>query len=229
MNHLLNKLSRNIVVTGHFGSGKTNLSVGLALGLGAGPGALVDLDIVNPYFRAADAAPLMKDAGIDCFVPRYANTNVDIPSLGGEIYSVFVREETTPGYRAVFDVGGDSGASALGRLRSHLIRFGYSIIFVVSMYRPLTSDPESAVADLREIEEYARLCATHIVNNSNIGAETTLSDIEASLPYARKISELTGLPLLCTTLHSRDYRDALARKYPGDLFVTVPDSTRRLF
>lgn len=229
LNAHIGTLARNIIVCGHFGSGKTNVSVGLALGLGRGSGALVDLDIVNPYFRAADAAPLMKDAGIDCLVPQYANTNVDIPSLGGEIYSVFAKEESNPEYRAVFDVGGDSGAAALGRFREYFFRFGYSMIFVVSMYRPLTADPESAVADLREIEAISRLAATHIINNSNIGKETTAADIAASIDYAKKISELTGLPLLCTTLHNREFCDSLSREYPGLDFLPIPDSTRRLF
>ncbi len=229
MEGLFNMLARNIVVCGHFGSGKTNVSVGLAAVLPRGNGALVDLDIVNPYFRAADAAPLMKDAGIDCLVPQFANTNVDIPSLGGEIYSVFAKEETNPRYRTVFDVGGDSGAAALGRLRGQLTRLGYSMIFVVSMYRPLTSDPESAAADLYEIEAYSRLKATHIINNSNIGKETTLPDIEASFEYAGKIAQLTRLPLLTTTLHSREFYDTLVQKYPGMSFTVIPDSTRRLF
>lgn len=229
MKNIVNKLARNIVVVGHFGSGKTNVSVGLSLGLERGKGALVDLDIVNPYFRAADAASLMKDAGVDCLVPQFANTNIDIPSLSGEIYSVFAREENDPQFRTVFDVGGDSGSAALGRIRGHLDRFGYSMIFVISMYRPLTSDPESAIADLKEIEAYSRLKATHIINNSNIGKETALTDIENSIVYAKKISEISGLPLLSTTLHNHEFYEILKEKYPDIIFTQIPDSTHRLF
>ncbi len=229
MNSVLDKLSRNIVVTGHFGSGKTNVATGLATALERGSGALVDLDIVNPYFRAADAAPLMRSAGIDCIVPQYANTNVDIPSLGPEIYSVFAREEANPSYRAVFDVGGDNGAAALGALRPHLVRLGYSMILVVSAYRPLTSDPESAAAGLPEIEVLSGMRATHIINNSNIGRETTAADIEASLAYADEISRILALPILATTLHSRDFHKILSQKFPDRNFVVIPDSTRPLF
>lgn len=231
MTGVLKKLKCNIIVCGHFGCGKTNVSVGLALAQArvSGRGALVDLDIVNPYFRAADAATLMKDAGIDLIVPRYANTNVDLPSLGGDISSVFAREGADPEYRTVFDVGGDNGAVALGRYNAAFTASGYSMIYVVSKYRPLTADVSDAVADLREIETYSRLRASFIINNSNIGAETTLNAVENSLGYAEEIAAAVGIPLLCTTLHSKEICGDLRGKYPGHNFAVIPDSTKRLF
>ena len=228
---LIRNLGKNIVVCGHFGSDKTNIAVGLSLGIAAsGLGCtLVDLDIVSACFRAADAAPILHDAGVDCIVPRYANTNLDLPALSGEIYSAFADGASTQGRRAVFDTGGSEGAGVLGRYLPFLTQSGYSMIYIVNMYRPLTSSPAAAAGDLWEIEAHSRLRVTHIINNSNLGQKTTLADIEASLGYAGKISGLTGAKLLCTTMYSRDICDALSRRYRDMTFCVLPDSTRRLF
>jgi hypothetical protein len=185
-----------IIVAGHYGAGKTNIAVNLALHMSSYDSvSLIDFDTVNPYFRAADAKEELIAAGVRPIIPEYANTNVDIPSLPPETASVFVGDG-----RAIFDVGGDEGAIALGVYEKDIKACGYDMIYVVNMYRPLTATPEDAVFILREIEEYSRLRFTGIVNNSNIGRETAPSDIIASIPYADRISELTGLPLIFTSI-----------------------------
>ena len=110
-----------------------------------------------------------------------------------------------------------------------LIKFGYSMIFVASMYRPLTATPEQAVEGLREIEAWSGLRAEAIINNSNLGRETSTDDIAASLPYINKISELTSLPCLAVTLHSESAAEALSVEYPEYNFLVIPDSTKKLF
>lgn len=185
-----------IIVAGHYGAGKTNIAVNLTLFMSNNDSvALIDFDTVNPYFRAADAKAELIAAGVRPIIPEYANTNVDIPSLPPETASVFACDG-----RAVFDVGGDEGAVALGVYEKDIKASGYDMIYVVNMYRPLTATPEDAVYILREIEGYSRLKFTGIVNNSNIGRDTTHDDIIASVPYADRISELTGLPLLFTSI-----------------------------
>lgn len=227
----LHKFKKNIIICGHFGCGKTNVAVGLAMAFAESGKRLgiVDLDIVNPYFRTADSVPMLEAAGIDCFIPQFANTNVDIPSLGGEISSVFAKQDADDSYSAIFDVGGDNGAIALGRYRQELIRRNYSMIFVASMYRPLTDTPEQAVEGLREIEACSGLRAEAIINNSNLGVDTTPEDIAASLPYIQKISELTSLPCIAVTLHNRASADKLSKEHPEFNFVVIPDSTKKLF
>ena len=76
------------IVCGHYGSGKTNLAVNLAMALAKNNErvVLVDLDIVNPYFRAADSRAELEAMGVRCILPQFANTNVDVPSLPTQIH-----------------------------------------------------------------------------------------------------------------------------------------------
>lgn len=219
-----------IIVCGHFGSGKTNVSVSLALALKkSGKNVtLVDLDIVNPYFRAADAQDLMNQNGIKCINPQFANTNVDVPSLGPEIHSIFV-DAANPNTVAVIDVGGDNGAAALGQYRAQFERVGYDMLFVTSKYRPLTDTPELAAEDLKEVEYYARLRCTHIVNNSNIGSETNLDYIENSFEYTDEICRLTGLPIAFTSVVKAPFCEELEAKYPDRNFFFIENTTKKIF
>ena len=220
-----------IIVSGHFGSGKTCVSVALALALAkAGKNVTVaDLDIVNPYFRAADAEALLTSNGIRCINPEFANTNVDIPSLSADIHSIFTTAKSDENSVAVLDVGGDSGAAALGRYCHMIDEIGYDMLFVVSKYRPLTDTAELAVENLREIEYYSRLRATHTVNNSNVGSETDLGYIEGSFDYADEICRLSGLPEAFTSVVKSDFCAELQKRHPGRNFFFIENTTRKLF
>ena len=189
------------IVCGHYGSGKTNLAVNLALALAkAGEKTvLVDLDIVNPYFRAADNCRELEENGVRCVLPQFANTNVDVPSLPPQIHSTFIGDE-----KVIFDVGGDKdGAMALGVYRNAIAKCGYEMIGVCNMYRPLTPTPEETIENLAEIESQCCLSFTALVNNSNLGEETTAQDVEASFAYADTLAEKAKLPLLFTAVSDR--------------------------
>ena len=161
---------------------------------------LIDLDIVNPYFRAADAEADLREAGIAFINPPYANSNVDIPVLGAEIQRVFPLVERDPDATVIFDVGGDNGAVALGRYYAEFARLGYTMLCVENAYRPLTDSPEAMLENLREVEMYSRLRCDAIVNNSNLGCETTPADLVEALPMMQDFARLAGLPLACTTV-----------------------------
>ena len=181
------------MIAGHYGSGKTNLAVNLALHLRMQQRscAIADIDIVNPYFRTADSEEELREAGIRCVLPMYANTNLDIPALPPEIYSFFGDRETC----VLLDAGGDeTGAAALGMYAPYIAADGYEMLYVVNRYRPLTHTPEEAASVMREIEAASHLRCTAIVNNSNLGAETVPETILDSLDYGKQLSELTGLP-----------------------------------
>ncbi len=194
---------RVTLFAGHYGSGKTNIAVSYALLL-AREGkktAIADLDIVNPYFRTKDSASELEAAGVDLISPQFANTNVDLPALPAEAYRL-VEDKSL---YAVMDIGGDDrGAYALGRYTPFLLEEGnYRMAFVANPCRPLTRTPEEALEVMREIEAAGGLPFTAIVNNANLAHETTPETVLAAVPYMKKLSELSGLPVWMTSAEER--------------------------
>ena len=201
---------RITLLAGHYGSGKTNIAVNMALDLKKQQDntAIADLDIVNPYFRTLDSKDLFEKEGIRLIVSAYANTNLDIPALPQEMYAI-VHDKTI---HSIVDVGGDDrGALALGRLSPLIREDDYDMFLVINYYRPLTRDADSVMEVIAEIEEAGKLKFTGIINNSNLGAATTAETVLDSLAYADEIAERTGLPLVCTTVEEKLY-DELAGK-----------------
>ena len=190
---------RLTLFAGHYGSGKTNIAVNYALKLaGEGKGVCIaDLDIVNPYFRTKDSAKVLENAGVYLISPQFANTNVDLPALPAEAYRL-VTDKSTYG---IMDIGGDDrGAYALGRYVPSIVEENnYRMIFVANCYRPLTRTPEEAMEVMGEIEAACGLKFTDIINNSNLGTETTPQTVLDSMEYMEKLSALSGLPIFATT------------------------------
>ena len=186
---------RLTLFAGHYGSGKTNIAVNYAINL-AKEGKKVcigDLDIVNPYFRTKDSAKELEQAGVTLISPQFANSNVDLPALPAEAYRL-VEDKSIYG---IMDIGGDDrGAYALGRYVPAIkAENNYRMIFVANCYRPLTRTPEDALEVMREIEAACGLAFTDIINNSNLGPETTLDTVLASLEFMEKLSKLSGIPI----------------------------------
>lgn len=213
---------RTTVFAGHYGSGKTNVAVNYALWLKKFEQnvSVADLDIVNPYFRTKDSAKVLEKSGIKLISSEFANSNVDTPALPGEIYSVFDDKSVY----SVLDVGGDDrGALALGRYVPRLLEENnYEFLFVINKFRFLTKDAGSTIEVMREIEEASKLRFTAIVNNSNIGEETTKEDVLSSAKYANEVSALTGLKIKMTTVKSDLYdslKDEIINVQPIDLYV----------
>lgn len=222
------------IVCGHYGSGKTNLSVNLALvAKEKHPHEAVriaDIDIVNPYFRTADAASMLEEHGIEVLIPPFANSNVDIPSLPPRLVSLF--DASGSGYSFI-DVGGDDGSIALGMYSNAIERASYDMIYVINAYRPMIADPRDAYECMLEIEAASRLRCTKIVNNSSLGVETTAEDVLESVEYAKQCAEICGLPLLC---HS--YCPAYApnvpqvfkeASYADEPLFPIQNATKRLY
>ncbi len=190
---------RLTLFAGHYGSGKTNIAVNYAILLAAeGKKVCIgDLDIVNPYFRTADSAKELKEAGVELICPQYANTNVDLPALPAEGYRLVQDNRIY----AIMEIGGhDRGAYALGRYTPYILEEGnYRMAFVANCYRPLTRTPEEALEVMGEIEAACHLKFTCIINNSNLAAETTPQTVLDSVPYMERLCKLSGLPLWLTT------------------------------
>ena len=190
---------RLTILCGHYGSGKTNVAVNLAYALRKQHErvTIADLDIVNPYFRTKDSSEDFAARGIDLICSEYANSNVDIPALPPEMYAITDDTART----VVLDIGGDDrGALALGRLSPQIkAENNYSMLMVINRYRPLTPDAPSTLEVMREIETACGIPFTGLINNSNLGVETTAQDVLDSMAYAHAVEELTGVPLVLTT------------------------------
>ena len=208
---------RLTLFAGHYGSGKTNIAVNYALHLAAeGKQVCIgDLDIVNPYFRTKDSAAVLEKAGITLISPQFANTNVDLPALPAEAYRL-VADKSSYG---IMDIGGDDrGAYALGRyVPSILEENNYRMVFVANCYRPLTRTPEEALEVMGEIEAACGLRFTDIINNSNLGDETTPETVLQSQDYIEKLSALSGLPVFATTAVA-----AVAEKLQAEVDDVLP-------
>ena len=223
------------IVCGHYGAGKTNIAVNLAINAKKlSPNSrisIADYDIVNPYFRTADCVALLKEAGIVPLIPEFANTNVDIPSLPRfPVSPLGIGDDFD---FSIIDVGGDDGAVALGMYNSTIKTIDYDLYYVVNMYRPLIADPKDALECMREIEFSSGLRCTKLVNNSSLGVETTAEDILASVEYARECATLCGIPLVAHT-YSPAYAPDTPEKfaatgYSGEPLFALSDITKKLF
>jgi len=187
------------IFTGHFGSGKTEVAVNYAMEMAkhCEKTAIVDLDIVNPYFRTADAKEVLESNGILAIIPVYANTNVDVPALPSQINMIFQKKD----YKAVFDVGGDDlGARVLARYHKNIIAEDYEMFFVINTRRPMTDSVEKILVAMEEIQSSSKLKITGIINNTNVLQYTTKEDIEQGYEVIKKVSENTGIKIKFTSI-----------------------------
>lgn len=185
---------RITIFTGHFGSGKTEVSVNYAFQLAkAGKKTvIVDLDIVNPFFRTADAKKPLEDSGIKVITPVYANTNVDVPSLPAAINSVF--EDRS--YHVVLDVGGDDlGARVLSRYNEEIFKEDHIHYFVINTRRPMTRTPGEIERMIDEIQGSARLPVDSFVNNANLLGSSSPEVLAEASEVIGKVSEKLGIPV----------------------------------
>lgn len=187
------------ILTGHFGSGKTEIAINLAFHerMIHPKVAINDLDIINPYYRTRDIENEFKKRDIELIAPKGHLATADLPIVSGEIYRVL----HDPSYRIIIDSGGDKdGATALGQYYNEWKHMEPEMYFVLNGNRPYVSTVEGAMETIERIEEAARLKVTGIINNTNIGSETTLEEIEKGLILAQKISRKKDIPLLYSTI-----------------------------
>ncbi|MBQ2966671.1 MAG: hypothetical protein IJE10_00950 [Clostridia bacterium] len=188
-------MKRFNIITGHYGSGKTEFALNLAFlsKQWYNRTVIADLDIVNPYFRTNDAVQTLKERGIDVVASSYASSNVDIPALPPEMASVF----DVPDRFVVLDVGGDEdGAAVLGRFSPRIKNEDYEMMMVINALRPLSSTPEEIIELMGEIERTSRLKITGLVNNTNLSYQSTVEHLLEGQKVVEEVSKRTGLPIL---------------------------------
>ena len=216
-------MKRLNIITGHYGSGKTEFAINYALRLkeAFGSATICDMDIVNPYFRTNDASGFLTQSGIKVIAPEYAGTNLDLPSLPSDIFSVFADRSTA----AVLDVGGDEdGAIALGQYYPHIKQEDYDMFMVVNTKRPDTSDAESIITLAREIQAVSRCNITAIVNNANLSYLSGKDDFIGSFEVLDEVSQKLSVPVkyIAGSPDILAQLDTEAEKFPMQLFMQLP-------
>lgn len=218
-------LSKQItVIAGHYGSGKTEFAVNLAIAAAETEKViLADLDIVNPYFCSREQEDRLKSAGVEIITPSPICRTADVPALPAEVARVFTDESA----HSILDVGGDGiGAKVLARYNPQFSNCEYDMWIVLNANRPLTSTPESALEYIRTIERESRLTATGIVNNTHLCAATTPAETQKGAELAEKVSALTGLPIICSVVPKNGfekYRDTVSGElFPIEIMMKKP-------
>lgn len=191
------------IVAGHYGAGKTNFSVNLAIDAATAGRrvTLVDLDVVNPYFRATEQRGLLEEHGVSLIAPVFseAGTSLDVPSLTGAIEPAF--QDAEDDALVIVDLGGDEvGATALGRFSKTIAMRDYAMLYLLNRHRNLMQDANCAVENLREIEAATHLAATALVDNAHMKQLTDAACLVDLNGYAKSVCAATGLPLVAKTV-----------------------------
>ena len=189
---------RKIVVTGHYGSGKTEFAVSLAILLAAenaGKLALIDLDIINPYFRSRERRDLLEEAGIPVYGSVYkTEITAEFPALGADARAPL----EDPNCRVIIDAGGnDSGAIVLIQFKKYLVDDETTVLAVINANRPETADVAGAIKNINAIEFATGLEVTGIINNCHLLRETTAETVVKGHDFCESICEETGKKLWC--------------------------------
>ncbi len=195
-------MKRITLVVGHYGSGKTEFSVNLAMDTVKKyeKVALVDLDIANPYFRSRERQKLLEDSGIDVHYNSYGyDITEDMPALSATIRAPLENKE----YMTIADVGGDdSGAMVLNQFRKYFTGENSNecdMLCIINANRPETSDVQGALSHIARIQNETGVLVTGIVNNTHLLRETSVEDIIKGYKMCKEISNETGIPLVYNT------------------------------
>ncbi len=181
-----------LIITGSYGSGKTEYAVNLAVekNKAGRPCSIVDLDVVNPYFRTRDVRDLFFGMGIDVVAPEPSLQYADLPTLSPRIKSSVKSTERT----VILDVGGDPmGARVLGRYSDVIKNRGYQLTLVVNTRRPETETAEDVLAMAANIERASGLKITELVANSHLMEYTDASIVVEGVETAREVAKELGV------------------------------------
>lgn len=186
------------IISGHYGSGKTEFAINYAVKLNkmGMKTAISDLDIVNTYFRSREKAFELENMGIKVIYSSIKNGNYDIPAISPEIATP-VKDKS---YNYIIDLGGDDvGAVTLARLIPILDKSEVDFIMVVNTKRPETSTKEGIIYHKKSLEKATGLNITGFVNNTNLVRETTEETLKEGENILFEVSKETGIPVKYTS------------------------------
>ncbi len=189
------------VLIGNYGSGKTELALNFAFQAAeAGKRTeLLDLDMVNTYFRLTERGRMARMKEIRLVSPNFACAGIETLSLPAEVASAFAMDWDT----VIFDVGGDAvGATAIGRYHQDFAELepgALEVLNVVNVRRPLAGTVERIIKLQEEMQIHARLRITGMINNTNLAGLTTEAELRDGYELLREVSERTGVPVAYTS------------------------------
>lgn len=208
--------SRIRIFTGHFGSGKTEISINYALMLAGRKRrtCIVDLDTVNPYFCVREVRDNLESMGLKVVSPGIEITTAELSTVPADVFTVF-SDKTLD---VVMDVGGDDvGAVALGQYNRYFNEEPYDMYFVINTSRPFTNSPEGICEYIDSIEKASRLKVRYLIDNTNLSYGTSPEDILKGREVIDRVSDKTQIPVRYTCIRE-DLADRVAGRVSGEIF-----------
>lgn len=189
--------NRILIFMGMFGSGKTEIALNVAetLSKDFADVALADIDVISPYFRSRDLVEEFASKGVKIITPPGHLKHADLPIISPAVHGHISNRN----YRIILDVGGnDDGAVVLGSLSSILKAEDIATYFVINPYRPFTDTVEKTVDHIIRLSSKSRMKVDYLINNSNLGHDTTDADVHYGEKFIKKVSEITNIPVAMT-------------------------------
>ena len=211
------------VLIGNYGSGKSELALNFAMQAAARGDRteLLDLDMVNTYFRLTERGKMVEQKEIRLVSPNFACAGIETLSLPAEVASAFVLDWDS----VIFDVGGDDvGSTALGRYHEDFIALepgALEVLNVVNIRRPLAGTPEKILKLQEGMQVHGRLPITGMINNTNLSTMTTEQELWDGYLMLKEVSDMTGIPVVYTT-GKKEFLDAFLARNPDPKYVGTP-------
>lgn len=190
-------MKRITILAGHYGSGKSEISVNLALSNDID--YIVDLDIINPYFRSRALGDLFEEHGIHLVESTIKGMlGSDLPYVSGEAAVPFVNKKL----RAIYDLGGtENGGRVLIQFKDRIVDpENIDLFYVVNLYRPETDNKDKIIRAIRALEAEAQLRVTGLINNTNLMQHTTEAIVKEGEAVLLEVGKELDLPIVYTVI-----------------------------
>ncbi|AIO18779.1 hypothetical protein KQ51_00899 [Candidatus Izimaplasma bacterium HR1] len=206
-------MKRITIIAGHYGSGKSEISVNLALNHKLD--YIVDLDIINPYFRSRALNDVFEANNIRLVESTIrGKLNSDMPYVSGEAAVPFVQTGVT----AIYDLGGtENGGRVLIQFVDRIKDIeNIDLLYVVNIFRPETANKDLIVNAIGKLEGESQLKVTGLINNTNLMHLTTLEEVLQGEEVLKEVSKELNLPIKYTVVEENHTFDHI---FEGELLI----------